>query len=90
MKIKWSMRSIWHYVIGFFAGVSWVWSPALPPTILGGFVAYEWLQDKNIYRMKVLRGLDAITDSHLDIYEAAFALPFGVGLGAGLKFLGVV
>jgi len=86
MKIKWSFRSVWHFVVGFFAGVSWVWSPSLPPTILGGFIAYEWLQDKNIRRNHP----DRPTDSHKDIYESVVALPFGVGLGVALRFLGVV
>ncbi len=86
MEIKWSMRSVWHYIIGLFAGLSWVWSVSLPPTVLIGFIAYEWLQDKNIRR----NFPDRATDSHKDIYEAVFALPFGVGLGAGLRFLGIL
>jgi len=85
VKIKWSFRSIWHYVIGGFAGFTWVWSPSLPPTILGGFIAYEVKQDRDLEKTD-----RKDPDSHLDIYEAVFALPFGVGLGVGLRFLGVI
>ena len=75
MKIKFSLRSIWHYIFGVIAVFACLVSPLLAIAITIAFIAYEWLQDLNIYRMKLVKGRDAVTDSHKDVYE------FCVGLG---------
>ena len=69
------MRSVFHYIFGAIAVFACLISPLLAIAITLSFIAYEWLQDLNIYRMKLIKGRDAVTDSHKDVYE------FCVGLG---------
>jgi len=71
MNIKFSNRSIWHWVVGGLAPLSYFLHPSMPWLIAVMFIIYQIKQDRDLAK-------DKNPDSHLDIYE--FITPLIIGL----------